>query len=593
MRKIVLISALFINSLVIAGDILPPPGILYVGLGIADCPYTSIQDAIDAASPNSEIRVTKEHALYQENLTIDKSLTITGGYETCTLAQSNTREVNSRSLVDGGNNAPVLIVLGNSLVLNITGLSMSNGKNLGFFPAGGAMLFGNLNQYNFKELLVIGNQGQLGGGIYIDGESELNLENSRIQLNTADANGGGLFCINNGVVNLQKDSGVINNFAINGAGIFAEECRVNVSTGEYHQSAGSLKGISINHAEKDGGGILLISSELNLTSSTRNGFFGVVNIDNNTADFNKDNFGDGGAIYAWNSTLNISNGYFYRNEVFNGNGGAIFLNDSSVITPTVDSCLKHQKQCVWFESNEAIQDGFVGDYRGGAIFATTNSIVGDSQFPLKAQFIDNRADRGAAIAVTDDSQSEVQNSYFYRNGKFGFEGAFDDASVLYANDLNSKIRVSFSTFADNDTYAVFDIFDHAQVDLRNSIVYSESEIADVLNNSNGFFEMQCNVLHEIDSIGLIGAGDETTISTNPGFINPATDNYHIKYDSVALDLCSNSGLTIIRNDRDGDVRELDMEGIPNGYGAYDAGADEYSDLIFKNDFEGATSGAGG
>ncbi len=85
--------------------------------------------------------------------------------------------------------------------------------------------------------------------------------------------------------------------------------------------------------------------------------------------------------------------------------------------------------------------------------------------------------------------------------------------------------------------------------------------------------------------------DVSLITTNPGFVDQESQNYHLTEGSVALDRCSIIGVddALVHRGRDFENRPYDLTGVNNGMGNYDVGADEpfpYEiDVIFKSDFE--------
>jgi predicted outer membrane repeat protein len=438
--------------------------------------------------------------------------------------------------------------------------------------------------------MIINNQGFFGGGIFLNGNSVLNLKSTRVQLNTAES-GGGIYCSGSGQLHILNDSGVINNTAIDGGGVFASDCDVKLAAGGAHNNAGALKGISINFAENSGGGVYLDNSVLSIVQDAINGHIGPSNIDNNRANVDGDDMGDGGGIFAQDSIIYASFGYFYQNRVINGHGGAILLDNSNLISQDSSWCLYSSDKCTWFEGNFIEHNG-PGEFHGGAIFAFNNSLIGSEPYPLKGYFVDNSADQGSGIALSFQSVAEIQGSYFVENGEYGFaEG--DDLSVIHVDSANSEANIRFSTFANNNNMAVFNSHNSGKINLRNSIVYESNDSSLVYLNSGGLFEYLCNVFHDSNGFGFIWEGSESVFTTDPGFVDPENGDYHIKFDSVAVDKCNVENLQqTIRLDRDGDSRLIDLPDVSNGTGPQDAGADEYNDVIFRNGFEPGASSAG-
>ena len=280
---------------------------------------------------------------------------------------------------------------------------------------------------------------------------------------------------------------------------------------------------------------------------------------------------------------------FISNQVHDGHGGAIALDNSKIGSSHINSCLYYNDKCTYFENNRAEQDHLMGENLGGAIYAINQTEVGSADFPFKAYFKENKADHGAGIYLLNQSTANIQNSYFISNGELG-SGDTNDNSVIKVHGGGSEALIRFSTFAHNSTVSVLNVEGGGVVDLRGSIVNDINPGNKVLTNDASTFNQYCNIYHEIISVGFIVY--PTIIAQDPGFVDVENSNYHLKYSSDAVDRCDLNGINeFIRTDLDGDSRAIDIPAIINGPGAYDVGADEYNDVIFSNSFEpGASSG---
>lgn len=591
MKKTILLLILCFQNWVWAGDVLPPPMLLLVGDGSGQCTYTSIQDAIDDASPNSEIRVTMDNGTYEESLSISKSLTLKGGYSSCGLAQLDSRVDSNYSIISGASMSTVMIISGTNLNVDISGFNLISGQNFGFSPGGGMTLTGIDNTYDLDGVIISSSSGSLGGGIFISGDSELNLLSTRIFSNNATL-GGGLYCSNSGLIHLKAGSGIFSNNATNGGGVYANDCEVRLQNGLAHQNEISLEGISANQSTDHGGGIYIDESTLRFMTDHTTGFFGVINIDNNISNTDGDAVGDGGGIYALDSEIHIAHGYFYQNTVLDGNGGALYLDDSQIKVNGVNGCLGKNNKCIWFEKNTARKDVLLPSATGGAIYANNHSEIGISGDAFKGYFIGNRADQASAISLSTGSFAKIRNAYFIENGESG-SGMTSDISVIRVNGLNTDADISFSTFAHNQSNVVFDIENSGNLSLWATIVSEPNESNEVITATGSSYSFACSIFHESNSIGPINAFDNSVVDPNPGFVNPVEGNFHIRYDSIAIDKCSLAGIDgFISADYDNDTRGIDFPNIINDWGTYDAGADEYNDVIFNSGFDPGASSAG-
>ncbi|VAW32923.1 hypothetical protein MNBD_GAMMA01-1158 [hydrothermal vent metagenome] len=597
MKKI-LLSLIVLTTVHIQAKAGLAPELLFVGQGGGFCIYNDIQDAIDLANLNPfvdyEIRVTNEFTRF-ENLTITRDLTIKGGYSNCGLAQLDSRLDANRTVVDAGAVGSAVNISGSVNNFNMSGFTLSNAAG----ATGGAVVISSADaEINFEQMNISTNAGDFGGGIFMNAANiSLILSNTLVDNNTA-LTGGGIYCLNSGFISLRNNSGILGNQANgagvelgNGGGIYSSGCTISLASGQGAVGAFSLVGVSSNFATNSGGGVFMNGGWLNTAYADDM----VINIDNNVANSDMDDIGDGGGVFLMNdAVITLSKMYFANNTVFNGNGGALFMDNSRYNANSFwflgyDDCiLDGYAECNLFINNRAVGGGF---NLGGAIYMQNNSAGFNVNSSLRARFINNRADGAAAIAVYSGSTLNVQNSYFIGNGNNGADDT-SDFNVIRVVGAGSEIDVSFSTLANNHNAYTFALLSGGQVSLSNSIVYEQTAGNDVVfPTDNEQFSIICNLFHEGVTPGPLPIKfNNSLITTNPGFVNPANDNYQLRFDSPAIDRCGTLGISSdieIRMDLDTDIRPIDIPNLSNGLGAgaYDAGADEYNDVIFANDFE--------
>ncbi|VAW45022.1 hypothetical protein MNBD_GAMMA03-1407, partial [hydrothermal vent metagenome] len=574
MKKI-LLSLIVLTTVHIQAKAGLAPELLFVGQGGGFCIYNNIQDAIDLANLNPfvdyEIRVTNEFTRF-ENLTITRDLTIKGGYSNCGFAQLDSRLDANRTVIDAGAVGSAVNISGSVNNFNMSGFTLSNAAG----ATGGAVVISSAGaDINFTQMTISGNTGLAGGGIYMTGEDlDLTLSNTLIATNTADT-GGGIYCSSTGnssTVWLNDDSGILGNVANgklfangHGGGIYANNCNLWLNSGEGGVTAFHLVGISNNSATNSGGGIFIYDSTL-LTQSV---YPGVINIDNNIANSDANTTGDGGGIYAENASIGLYKMFFHDNRVNAGDGGALFMNNSTYRSSSTwteyDHCISNGNQeCNLFVNNTALG---ADSNLGGAIFMQNNSSGYNPSTSLRARFINNRADGGAAIAIDSGSTLNLQNSYFIGNGNNG-DDETDDFNVIRVRGVGSEIDVSFSTFANNLNSSVFAFFNNGQARLNKSIIYEDTAINEVVSPADSaLFSFSCSLFHEGLTPGPFPGFNNSLITTNPGFVNPAAGNYHLNFDSPAIDRCNLSGLSAdveIRMDFDADERPIDIPDVSNG-----------------------------
>ena len=505
---------------------------------------------------------------------------------------------NTKTTIDAQNLGNALYIGTDDIVFEMSGFVLTNGHfQIDSNALGGAVsLTGGMIFMYFTDMLIQNSSGLGGGGIMINppGGGSNNfvvLENTLISHNTA-AVGGGVYCYNS-VLYVADNSGVVDNHTTadsatdwgQGGGLYLKGCLASFFGGPGLSEPEHLVGISNNSATGSGGGIYADNSIIRTQDGPAE-YDSSLSIDHNTANTDLNAIGDGGGVYLLNSGIDIYRLFIHDNKVVNGHGGGLYLDDSIIgsetDSPSYNSCYANgHTECNLFADNSAIASldsplpGF-SSY-GGAIymFESGMSAEGDS---LRARFINNSADYGSALLLAD-STLDVQGSYFINNV------AQEDVFAVFGG---SVLNLNFSTVANNFSNHVFRVATASTVNLFGSIIYEAFAFNIPILTGDGTFDFGCSIFHENDSIGFVSAIGGSTVSQNPGFISEETGNYHLRYDSIAIDRCSDGGLTNLAKDIDLDIRGLDFPGVNNGFqGNYDAGADEVkvNDLIFADGFE--------
>ena len=220
-----------------------------------------------------------------------------------------------------------------------------------------------------------------------------------------------------------------------------------------------------NHDE--GGAMRVFSSHVTLlrsvfdgnSASTKGGAIYVTGIVTaNWSNFTNNRADNGGAmyVYAVDSQLSVSHGYFRNNNATNGSGGAIF-NDGQTDTniSLIDST---------FEYNSATLCGVLNVdiyiYRSilnfiGSTFSynmATGQSVGGGVFCVKyasisvanSTFSHNSAALHAGVMYVDDSALKVERSSFISNSALNGNGG-----VMYTNTSLTNYTITLSSFVHN------------------------------------------------------------------------------------------------------------------------------------------------
>jgi hypothetical protein len=316
-----------------------------------DCPFTSIQAAINAAQePGETIVICK--GTYEEDITISKNVSLVAD-------QGEDVELE-------GTGAGSVVIVPRGVTATIQGLVISKGvgtpEQQGE-PSGGAIL--NFGELTVRDAVLQDNKARFGGAIFNVTNAKLTLDNTIVQANEAAGFGGAIYNRFSGEVTI-SNSKIVSNEANNAGAIY--------NNGALHITEGTQ--IANNQVEFDGGGLL---NDL-----------GLIVIDDSVVAGNKAK-DTGGGILNFNGELTIQN-----NSEIGGNeadeGGGVF-NQSPARMTVIDSAI----------TNNEADDLGGGIFNGGGRVTLQSSTV----------FRNVAGDTGGGIfntqggVITLDSQSAV------------------------------------------------------------------------------------------------------------------------------------------------------------------------------------------
>jgi len=606
-------------------------GFITVGGDVFGCHFNNIQDAIDSVpiGGTEYIRIASNNT-YNENLVIgDINVSLIGGYTSCLDASDPFPPSSNQILIDGGNNAPVLEINGNS---QRTSVSLKNlrfieglGQALNGGSAGGGILAYDANvALSLDNVDIRSNDAEYGAGIaMIGGNTDVLMQDSRVANNLAEY-GAGIYCQGGGAsIIMVEDSAVFANVANGtpganfgfaksgrGGGLYLDSCDFSLYSGSAN---GGTRGVSANFAYGAGGGIFAsrdssvllnghqvcngqtcIGDDTNPVSLTGNRAGLIFNISGFQA-------GTGGAIESRDSSITIYAGRIQDNSAF-GAGGGIHLLESSLTVDRLHKACWSQDHCNYFVDNFTI-DGSIT--RGGAIYNKNSNT-----YIFGAVIENNTAVIGAAIyntgfhTITD--RLRVESSLFINNGD-----STQTESIIYNTDL-VDITLIHSTIADNhltsDNSAAIirstndPIFGVGlpTLTIYSSIIHNPG--FNVFNhNSNSDYEVDisCMLLNESTTLSAANdiineadgnPGGARIITGNPIFLDPTNSNYNIAGNSPAIDYCFTPSNATSRG-RDLQFEEQGYRDPlivgPTPFFFYDMGADEtyLNDTIFFDDFD--------
>lgn len=363
---------------------------------------------------------------------------------------------------------------------------------------------------------------QFGGGINSSGN--LTVANSLVTGNVATMNGGGIAVNAPGFLTL-IDTAVVSNVANGfGGGAYANAA-ASVSGGWFLRNTGLMGGgLAVigslwttgthyvsNTATINFGGGLSAGGELHMTGTQ---FIGNIATQNH-----------GGGVHA-NSAVYGSNVLFQANR--GSWGGGLRANGSVALTATQ------------FLSNTATSFG------GAACLSDAAAIV-------DAKFVGNRAFIGGGLYFAASSTGRVANALFAHNSASS-NGA---AISLNGNGTNGPIVLMHTTVASPTVGAGSALYvGSGTVLITDTIVASYTT---GIAQAGGSVASDYNLFYSAPTTVTIGSHSIT--GTNPSFVDPAADDYHLVTGSPA----AGSGVDVgIAYDLDGAAR-----GAPPTIGAYE------------------------
>ncbi|MHB9034513.1 MAG: right-handed parallel beta-helix repeat-containing protein, partial [Anaerolineae bacterium] len=272
-------------------------GVLVPLRQVQAAPIGSIQDLIDHAPAGGTVNISA--GVYNESLTVNKTLTLTGITSSTTIIQA------------AAGQRVITVTAGSSL--RLVNLTLTGGQTAdsggGVFVANGSLALVNC--------VISNNSAAYGGGVFqADASGRVDAVGSRIERNTAAWHGGGLYV--NGSAAL-TDTQVLSNTATwHGGGL-------HVQSGQAELVGGAL---SNNRALNGNGGAVNVNNSLTISGTQ---------IISNAAV-------SGGGLQQWNAgpAVQVTNSRFERNTARVAGGGAaisgtLLISNSTFATNTVDS----------------------------------------------------------------------------------------------------------------------------------------------------------------------------------------------------------------------------------------------------------------
>ncbi|MGB0135242.1 hypothetical protein, partial [Dokdonella sp.] len=307
----------------------------------ATCSFHTINDAINSVPSGGSVTIRLSNNVVSDPfLSIDRNVTLTGGYSNCSDISS---DANAPSVIQGiGNNQPVGFISGFANPIAVT-VSLSRVRiQGGVAPKGAGLRIGGAASVRLTSVELTDNvAGEFGGGVYIDGSNGAQLtiqSDTQLTDNVAIQRGGGIYCLNantesGGKVDF-RDGDIVDNVAgAHGGGVYLENCEMTGSlSGERRIASNEVDRVDYPEAVVDeygsasGAGIYATSaSHLSLGSRSSTtlieGNVGRNKVYDGFGSHYEVDRGDGGGLTLLNdSVAELTNTHIANNQAADGGG---------------------------------------------------------------------------------------------------------------------------------------------------------------------------------------------------------------------------------------------------------------------------------
>ena len=252
--------------------------------------------------------------------------------------------------------------------------------------------------------------GFIGGAIIVT-NSTVEINQSRFEDNRAIL-GGAIFAEQDSIINMSGNMFVSNNAPVEGGVLYSSSSTITIEGSEFHDNNADHGGVLYSSSST----ITIEGSEFHDNNADHGGvlysYSSTITIEG--SEFHDNNADHGGVLYSYSSTITIEGSEFHDN---NADHGGVLYSYSSTIT---------------IEGSE-FQDNNAGN--GGVLASFSSTITIEA-----SEFQDNNA-AGGGVLNSDSSTITIEGSGFHNNY------ATDIGGVLYSR--SSTIIIEGSEFQDN------------------------------------------------------------------------------------------------------------------------------------------------
>lgn len=549
------------------------------------CQFHDIQSAVNAAQQNPGldlIQVSQGTYDHQATITVadGSDLMIEGGYESCS---SGNRVDRSTLDAQGVSSGPIIVDEGIG-ALTLLHLILQNANNSS--GPGGAISAVVAGPLTLSDVLVYSNRATYGGGLFISGNSifrpTLTLIDSSINSNTATSSGGGLY-VTTADVFIYGATNFLANFATgtgdsgDGGGIYALDTNIH-GTGH---SLPKFPFVGFNQATRYGGGVYFGATANALEFFLANDSTTLpLNFASNVADY-------GGALFFSSSGTQLLSYADFWNVIIEDNvandSPAIFITSNATSGGAVSTELRMEQS----KPGDSIPMCAAG--------IGCNSIRNHQRPPIGGDLV-SLYGSGGAVSAFDMERGSIHDNLAGQVIFASESYVWIDGSLLASNNTssdfiaapNSTLHIANSTLANNTIGGpelVFSPLTPALVELFNDIADAPGKSFETIGN--GVTLSVRDIMLTFGTALGSGSGDNVQIGL-PDFVDPGNGDFHIRFDSEAVDRSAAS------SDPDDPAPRYDLDGGTRPYvfnstlTPYDFGAYEYGavvDVIFANGFD--------
>lgn len=527
---------------------------LTVGSDAVQCDFTDLATAIGAAANEDilELEAMTFTGASGINFNIEgKSLDIRGGYEPGCQGE---RTLSAPTTLQGQGADSVIEIFGSgSHFVYLGRLTIFGGARDTDF-GGGIEIDGSFGVI-LNDVEVALNESERGGGIHIDGSQGAALAlasgtvirlNEALRLDTSvpeSGSGGGIYCENGASIDLLSPFELRDNVAgRHGGGLYATGCDVRVLP-EGQGGLGGDVSIRENEAGDDGGGFYLTDgTDLDVDG----GSGGAAWIRGNVASSS----GGGVFVTGSGSYLEVTRSHVVENTAVSS-GGGIYLANDAIADFEWEPC--NLARCLELSRNEAVF--------GAAVVVVSRAQAEIAQTWITGNVVTVDSGSGAVGFASSGGNLELWNSMVVGNRTVSGLG---DGAVF---SLSGEVEILGSTFTGQENVKHV-VTGSGDLLVENSIFWDNGSSDPFDPGWSGTRNVRCAIVPP----GATPSFDVNVSSADPLFVS--AEDPHLRKGSPAIDLCYVTGSGF----------DIDGESRPMG-DRVDAGADEFSEPIFRDGFE--------